>query len=35
MYKIIDCLYNQEYYPSLVGQVMADPPSTAIAVEID
>lgn len=33
MYLVIDCSYNREYYLSLIGKKMSNPPSNAMATE--
>jgi hypothetical protein len=33
-YLVIDCPFNQENYPSLVGQELDNPPAYALCCEV-
>ena len=33
-YLVIDCPFNQEWYPSLVGKELDNPPSYAVCCEV-
>ena len=32
VYLVLDCSYNREYYPGLIGMRLDNPPTNAIAV---
>ena len=34
MYLVLDCPFNRENYPSLVGKKLDNPPAYALCVEV-